>query len=482
VVIAAPFCLNNMMKKICIYIFTLLSFSATAQKNIFTDSVVIESKMWSRDSLRKIQYSGWTSFSSHTVDMLRGFDAGNKTTLSKYGGDISIQKKATGFFRTEKINNRWFIIDPLGHPFISTGVTSFRQGKSPDNISFFEKKYGSTENWVKSSAEIFFENGFNTAGSWSDVDGIRHFNKTAEMPLPYSTQLNLLSGYVREAIKKNPERNGLSPLLFITDKEFADFCNEETKKLIASKDDANLLGHFSDNEIAFTRTELKNIVDEKNKFERNYQPLLNWLSEKKYDINNLNKEQGDELMGWLTGIYFKTVFSAIKKNDPNHLYIGSRLHSNAKNNKYIFKAAEPFIDIISINYYGYWQPQDNHIAEWAAWSSKPFFITEFYTKAEDSGLPNISGAGWLVKTQNDRAIHYQNFCLQLLIAKNCVGWHWFRYQDNDPKDPTADPSNNDSNKGIVNTQYELYKQLTEKMKQLNDNKYRLIKYFDYKNQ
>ena len=93
-------------------------------------------------------------------------------------------------------------------------------------------------------------------------------------------------------------------------------------------------------------------------------------------------------------------------------------------------------------------------------------------------MGNISGAGWLVKTQKDRGIYYQKFCLQLLQAKNCVGWHWFRYQDNDPADTTADPSNNDSNKGMVNTQYEPYEKLTEKMKKLNDNKYQIINYLD----
>ena len=96
-------------------------------------------------------------------------------------------------------------------------------------------------------------------------------------------------------------------------------------------------------------------------------------------------------------------------------------------------------------------------------------ITEFYTKAEDSGLPNITGAGWLVKTQHERGIFYQNFCLSLLSAPNCVGWHWFRYQDNDPTDPKADPSNNDSNKGLVNNRYEVYLPLAEKMIELNRN-------------
>ena len=95
-------------------------------------------------------------------------------------------------------------------------------------------------------------------------------------------------------------------------------------------------------------------------------------------------------------------------------------------------------------------------------------------------MENKTGAGWLVKTQNDRGIHYQNFCMELLKAPNCVGWHWFRYQDNDPTDLSADESNRDSNKGLVSYQYKPYLPLLEKMKVLNLNKYELIKYFDNK--
>ena len=63
-------------------------------------------------------------------------------------------------------------------------------------------------------------------------------------------------------------------------------------------------------------------------------------------------------------------------------------------------------------------------------------------------------------------------------AKNCVGWHWFRYQDNDPNDAKADDSNKDSNKGIVNLNYDFYSVLTQKMKELNTRVYQLINYFD----
>jgi hypothetical protein len=104
-------------------------------------------------------------------------------------------------------------------------------------------------------------------------------------------------------------------------------------------------------------------------------------------------------------------------------------------------------------------------------------ITEWYTKAEDSGLANTSGAGWIVKTQGDRGLFYQNFTLALLQSKVCVGWDWFKYADNDPTDAKADPSNRDANKGIVNALYQPYQPLLKAMKQVNDHAYSLATYF-----
>jgi hypothetical protein len=157
--------------------------------------------------------------------------------------------------------------------------------------------------------------------------------------------------------------------------------------------------------------------------------------------------------------------------------LGSRLHSSAKNNIAVLKAAEKYLDVISINYYGHWDltPKENEL--WGK-LQKPFIITEFYTKGDDTKMENLSGAGWIVATQQDRGIHYQNFLLSLLTNKNFIGLHWFRYQDNDPKDNTADPSNLDSNKGMVNVDYEWYIPLVNAMSQINNRKYRLVNFIE----
>ena len=59
------------------------------------------------------------------------------------------------------------------------------------------------------------------------------------------------------------------------------------------------------------------------------------------------------------------------------------------------------LDVISVNYYRAWSPNLARLAQWTKESGRPVLITEWYAKALDTGLANTSGAGWLVKTQEE---------------------------------------------------------------------------------
>jgi hypothetical protein len=171
----------------------IFNVSCKAQQNI-------EAKIWSKDESKKVHYSDWKSFPSNTLEATKGFIKTNET-LDIYGGLANTTQKATGFFRTEKINNRWWVIDPLGNEFITTAVNGLRQGKSPNNVAAFQNKFSTVENWIKESKQIFDDNGFNTAGSWSDVAAIIAYNKTASKPIVYTTQLSLLGKFRHKVIK-----------------------------------------------------------------------------------------------------------------------------------------------------------------------------------------------------------------------------------------------------------------------------------------
>jgi hypothetical protein len=203
-----------------------------------------------------------------------------------------------------------------------------------------------------------------------------------------------------------------------------------------------------------------------------------WLADKNIIREKITDADREEFMAYVGEKYFATVSNAIKKHDPNHLYIGARFYSEEKNHELFMTAAGKYLDVVSNNYYNYWTPDSTQMSNWAKWTGKPFIITEYYTKGEDSGMPNQSGAGWIVRTQKDRGLFYQNYNLALLESKNCVGWHYFKYQDNDPTAKGVDPSNIDANKGIVNNEYEIWEPMMILMKQLNEQVYSLADFFD----
>ena len=87
--------------------------------------------------------------------------------------------------------------------------------------------------------------------------------------------------------------------------------------------------------------------------------------------------------------------------------------------------------------------------------------------ADDTGLTNPSGAGFLVQTTLEKGFFYQHFILGLLEMKNCIGWTWFRYID----------SGQGSN-GIYNSKFGIYPELYPLTRELNFNAYDLINYFD----
>jgi hypothetical protein len=169
----------------------------------------------------------------------------------------------------------------------------------------------------------------------------------------------------------------------------------------------------------------------------------------------------------LSDTYFGIVARAIRKADPNHLYLGARFHGGDLRRRGVVEGSGPHVDIVSFNWYGTWTPDRKRMDNWLQWSGKPFIITEWYAKGMDSGMSNISGAGFTVKTQADRGRFYQNFTLALLKHPGCVGWHWFKYMDNDPTNKKTDPSNRDSNKGFVSYLYDPWTDLLEAMKQVN---------------
>jgi len=391
--------------------------------------------------------------------------------LDKFGGVIEPKQKATGFFRVENINGRWWIIDPVGGRFIHRGMASVNTIPTDGAKEELSKKFKTKEGWARATATQLIENGFNGTGSWSDDASL----ESVEPRLVSTKLISLMASYGKTKGAKmgtgNMSYPGDCPPIF--DPEFVEHCKIECLKLAKNKNDPWLLGYFTDNEMPWKLNLLDKFI-KLSDTDNGRKAAEAWLVKNKVNKDKITDENRSAFLEYAADTYFKITTAAIREVDPNHMILGARYHSPSYKLPEVLKAAGRHCDIISINYYGAWTPSKELMDMWLKNAQKPFIITEWYAKGEDSGMANTGGAGWLVRTQKDRGLFYQNFTLSLLKHPGCVGWHWFKYADNDPDAKGVDPSNLDSNKGIVTARYVTYPPLLEAMRELNQRTYGLI--------
>jgi len=81
----------------------------------------------------------------------------------EYGGYRATQAKATGFFRVEQIDGKWWLVDPHGHLFLSTGSNCISTGGG--------RRRGSDAQDAPPGRSLVAQRmsawGFNTVGNWS---------------------------------------------------------------------------------------------------------------------------------------------------------------------------------------------------------------------------------------------------------------------------------------------------------------------------
>jgi hypothetical protein len=428
---------------------------------------------------RKMLYpqSEWQDYPVRTVEDITF--APKAVPLDRFGGRLDRRSVKTGFFYTRKIAGRWWLIDPDGHPFLNAAIVSVIRAPSPNSATALAKTFGTQEAWLKYTRDQLLSNGFNGVGAWSDVHLLRASPAQSTRPLAYTINLDIMGAYgaKRGGTYAVPGHKGYPEnTIFAFDPAFKTFADRYVAAAVAAyRTDSNLIGYFSDNEIPLTRANLDGFLRLPDG-DPGHKAAERWL--RQHHATEPTDALRAEFLEFEADHYFRIVSSAISKSNPNHLFLGSRFYGQQPNDPEVFRAVGRYAGAISINIYGIWQLDDATTEMWERESGKPFMVTEFYAKGEDSGMPNHTGAGWLVHTQDDRGMFYENFVLALIQSRNCVGWHWFKYQDNDPDDPHAEASNKDSNKGIVDRYYKPYSPLLNRMRDLNLKMYEIADAFD----
>ena len=137
----------------------------------------------------------WKAVDARRPGEVPGFRPVRQVDLSRYGGLAAKRFEATGFFRTERVGGRWWLVDPDGCRFLSVGLCSV-------NLSMFDGpgKYGSKDAWAKATAALVRKHGFNTLGRWSSAETFRSLSP----PMVYCTSPSFMSSYKN----RRPEANG----------------------------------------------------------------------------------------------------------------------------------------------------------------------------------------------------------------------------------------------------------------------------------
>ena len=81
--------------------------------------------------------------------------------------------------------------------------------------------------------------------------------------------------------------------------------------------------------------------------------------------------------------------------------------------------------------------------------------------------------GIIVRTQEDRAAFYEHYALRLLRSPDCIGWHWYCYNNTSRWQAlqvfgSGNNAGHDSNKGFTDYEYSPYKPLADAMARVNE--------------
>ena len=384
-----------------------------------------------------------------TLDTLKGYQQTVTTQYDAFGGvtNLGVKGEATGYFHTETIGGKIYIINPLGNPYYALGVNTLTTGATTNQKDASLAKYGSEEGFYEGVAkEMINDFGLNTAFGVNEVGSA----VLGQNGISYVVGLSGITSYMG-SLGLSISTGGSSEFLYnntmnVFDPDFPVYVDKAIgAKAALYANDTSLLGYTCDNEIPGTADYLERYLsldynEPVNAF--SYATAWTWFCRKTGKINPspdlVTPEMNQEFLAFVYNTYFKTISSTIDKYDPNHMYIGNR--SNTPDQEGYLRAAGQYLDLFTVNLYGRqsYQSINNRIEKMYKYTGLPFIVTEFGMRALESvdmnGYPlgnYHDTACWLFETQQQRANSYESYVLNLLESGNCLGWILYRFRDND---------------------------------------------------
>ena len=385
---------------------------------------------------------------------------------NKYGGWAKGPKlEATGNFRVEKYEDKWYFVDPEGCLFWSLGIDVMQAYTDPsdrlshphwyaadipqeDSLPFpywnLQKKYEKPDpkkDFYETLARRMEAWGINTIGNWSNSELMALGQR------PYTVNLGeLIKGFPRFENQKVKFYDVFDPKF---EERMGNVLAERAAQdsfILASINDPMCIGYFIDNELNFGQ-----IIGATVKAEPTQPAKLEFVKDlkQKYggSIENLNKSWETSFADWdallanksepkspgfredanefnekFIDRYFEICRRGVKSAAPHRLYLGNRI-VGFRQGDHIWKAAAKHCDVVSVNTYvnSVFGVSSERMLD------KPVIIGEFHFGVVDRGMfmPGLVPVG----DQKERAVSFTRFIQGALLHPNIVGAHWFQLRD-----------------------------------------------------
>lgn len=348
---------------------------------------------------------------------------GPRADLDKWGGWLKgPQLKATGFFRTEKVNGRWWFVDPDGHLFWSHGVDCVEQGWQSTGVQYRENYFA----WLPKHDDPLFGS-FWGRQTWTAAHGF--YAETNHVP--YTTyrfaSANMVRKYGKDWVQHNSELAhrrlrawGLNTI--------ANWSNPQVYSLRRTPYTL-CLGTGGTPRRAGSKGWWGPLPDPENPaFERIFRERARAAAQKMRDDPWCLGVFVDNELSWndlpdlahVAEVYFTTIARILHEELPNHLYLGCRIAWGTPD---IYRAAARHCDVVSVNVYSY--SFDRDLPDGS--EDKPMINGEFHFGALDRGMFHTGLVA--TRSQDERAACYRTYVEACLDNPRVIGTHWFEWRD-----------------------------------------------------
>ena len=412
-----------------------------------------------------------------SLDQLQAEWAAEKESLatippvqySEFGGYLDHQVESTGFFRTEKINDKWWFVDPEGYLMLSLGVDCIGPGRGgevnrldhrqnfckvmppegkglnvdqPNRVSFgtwnLNRRFG--DDYQQSANDMVIsrmENwGLNTIANWSSR-AVIDMNKKAFMLQLYNLGID----------------EGVMGLADVYVDDFAERIDQACREFAEPvRDNPWLIGYFTGNEPSWLGQESR--LCDLILAESDNMPLRQAL------VSHLaNGDTPDSRKNFILNtfkIFLETVNTSLKKHDPNHLSLGIRFGHIPEDA--VLEICKEVFDVFSFNCYELYPPTEimDRVLEV---TGLPMVIGEYHFGTVNRGMAQ---ALVQVADQKERGVGYRYYTEHAFDHPGLIGVGYFQWSDQDLTGRSYDGEN--YNCGLIDVTDRPYPHMVEAIK------------------